>query len=365
MNDLAHMRAALGLARRGLGAVWPNPTVGCVLVNDGEVVGRGWTQPGGRPHAETEALSRAGDRAVGATAYVSLEPCCHWGKTPPCTEALAAAGIARVVLALEDPDPRVAGKGVRRLREAGIDVAVGLGAEEAAEINAGFLTRMRLGRPLATLKLATSLDARIATAGGESRWITGAAARARGHLLRASHDAVMVGGNTAIADDPELTCRLNGLEGRSPVRIIVDGSLRVPLTARVVADAQRAPTWFLVRTGADEARRRTLVQCGVEVIEVPPGEGGEIDLARAFAALGQRGLTRVLVEGGGRLAAALLAADLIDRIAWFRAPLVIGGDGRPAVAPLGLEFLAAAPRFVRQAVEEVGEDVLETLRRAP
>ncbi len=193
VDDLAFMRMALALARRGLGTVWPNPTVGCVLVKDGEIVGRGWTQPGGRPHGEAEALRRAGASARGATAFVSLEPCCHWGQTPPCTEALAAAGVARVVLAIADPDPRVSGKGVAALRAAGIAVETGLCADAATEINAGFLSRVERGRPLVTLKLATTLDGRIATATGESRWITGAPARARAHLLRATHDAVMIG----------------------------------------------------------------------------------------------------------------------------------------------------------------------------
>lgn len=359
------MRMALALARRGLGTVWPNPTVGCVLVRDGDVVGRGWTQPGGRPHGETEALRRAGPRAQGATAFVSLEPCCHWGRTPPCTEALIDAGVARVVMPIEDPDPRVAGKGAERLRAAGVTVETGLCVEEATELNAGFLSRIRQGRPLVTLKLATTLDGRIATHSGESRWITGPTARARAHLMRATHDAVMVGSNTVLVDNPELTCRLSGLEERSPVRVVVDGGLRVPLTARLVAEAARTPTWFLVREGAEETRRRAFADCGVEMIDVPHGPSGEIDLGVALLALGHRGLTRLLVEGGGGLAAALLAADLIDRIAWFRGPVIVGGDGRPAVAPFGITALDAAPRFTPVAVEPVGEDVLETLRRAP
>ena len=217
-TDFAMMRAALGLARRGLGTVWPNPSVGCVLVKDGHVVGRGWTQRGGRPHGETEALRRAGAAANGATAYVTLEPCSHWGKTPPCADALIAAGLRRVVVALEDPDPRVAGAGIEALRKAGLAVETGLCTAEAAELNAGFLRRIRSGRPLVTLKLATSLDGRIATAAGESRWITGPQSRESAHLLRATHDAILVGTATVLADDPELTCRLPGLANRSPVR---------------------------------------------------------------------------------------------------------------------------------------------------
>ncbi|MGH7115700.1 MAG: bifunctional diaminohydroxyphosphoribosylaminopyrimidine deaminase/5-amino-6-(5-phosphoribosylamino)uracil reductase RibD, partial [Stellaceae bacterium] len=253
------MRTALALARRGLGAVWPNPAVGCVIISQGRVVGRGWTQPGGRPHAETEALRRAGGAARDATAYVSLEPCCHWGRTPPCADALIKAGVRRVVIALEDPDPRVAGNGIARLRAAGLAVEIGPGAEDAAEINAGFLTRQRLGRPLVTLKLATSLDGRIATGSGESQWITGPPARQRAHLLRARHDAVMVGTGTVLADDPELTCRLPGLGHRSPLRVVLDRRLRIPRSAHVIADARQSPTWVFTLSGADPARREALL----------------------------------------------------------------------------------------------------------
>lgn len=363
MNDSHFMRAALTLARRGLGTVWPNPTVGCVLVKDGEVAGRGWTQPGGRPHGETEALARAGARAKGATAYVSLEPCCHHGKTPPCADALIAAGIARAVVTVEDPDPRVAGRGIARLREAGITVDLGLHAEEASEINAGFFTRLVKGRPLVTLKLATTLDGKIATATGESRWITGEPARNRAHLLRATHDAVMVGVATVVTDDPLLTCRLPGLEGRSPVRIIVDGGLRVPLTAKLIAEARDVPTWIIHRPGVDPARLQAIRDCGVEPIEAPISKSAEMNLTVAFTELGKRGLTRVLVEGGSRLAGGLLEADLVDRLAWFQAPSLLGGDALPAVEAFGVTALASAPRFRRLALEELGADLLETLTR--
>lgn len=364
MNDGHFMRAALTLARRGLGTVWPNPTVGCVLVKDGAVVGRGWTQPGGRPHGETEALVRAGARAEGATAYVSLEPCCHHGKTPPCTDALIAAGIARAVVAIEDPDPRVSGRGIAALRSAGVAVESGLCADEGAEINAGFLTRIDKGRPLVTLKLASTLDGKIATATGESRWITGEIARQRAHLLRATHDAVMVGANTVIVDDPLLTCRLPGLKERNPIRIIVDGGLRVPLTAKLIAQARDVPTWLIHRRGADGARLQALVDCGVELIEAPISASSETDLIAAFQELGRRGLTRVLVEGGATLAAALFETELIDRLAWFRAPLLLGGDALPAIEAFGVTELKAAPRFKRCAIETLGEDLLETLTRA-
>ncbi len=363
MDDRGHMQAALALARRGLGSVWPNPAVGCVLVKEGRVVGRGWTQPGGRPHGETEALERAGAEAQGATAYVSLEPCCHWGKTPPCSDALIAAGIARVAIPIEDPDPRVAGQGVARLREAGVAVEIGLCAEAAEEVNAGFFLRLRQGRPLVTLKLATTRDGQLATSTGESRWITGELARERAHLLRASHDAVMIGSNTVITDDPLLTCRLPGLDHRSPLRIVLDSRLTVPLTARVVAEARQVPTWFITLRHGDAARREALLQCGVELIEVPATPAHMVDMHAAFRELGRRGLTRVLVEGGSTLAAVLLRAGLVDRLAWFHAPSLIGGDGIPAVAGFGLTHVAEAPRFERLSLETVGEDVLETLRR--
>ncbi len=356
------MRAALALARRGLGNVWPNPAVGCVIAGDAKIVGRGWTQPGGRPHAETEALARAGAAAHGATAYVTLEPCCHHGRTPPCADALIAAGVRRVVAALEDPDPRVAGAGLARLRAAGIQVEAGLCAAEAGEINAGFFQRVRLGRPLVTLKLASSLDGRIATASGESRWITGPMARQRAHLLRATHDAILVGTGTVIADDPQLTCRLPGLGERSPVRVALDRRLRIPPGARLIAEARHTPTWVVTLNSADPARQQALRDAGVEIIAAEPDAAGHIDLAQALGLLGARGLTRLLVEGGGHLAAALLRAGPVDRLVWLHAPLLLGGDAMPAIAALGLDALADAPAFERLSTETVGDDVLSTFR---
>ncbi len=356
------MRAALALARRGLGTVWPNPAVGCIIVDRGRVVGRGWTQPGGRPHGETEALRRAGQAARSATAYVGLEPCCHWGHTPPCAGALIAAGIRRVVVALEDPDPRVAGEGVRRLRAAGLDVETGLCETEAAEINAGFFCRLRNGRPLVTLKLATSLDGRIATGRGESQWITGPPARERAHALRATHDAIMVGPGTVLADDPQLTCRLPGLAQRSPVRVVLDRHLRIPPTMRLISDARAVPTWVLTLPSADPARRQAFLRAGATVIDIDPGSDGNGTLTAALAALGERGITRLLVEGGGQLAAGFARAGLIDRLVWAHAPMLIGGGGIPAVAEFGLEALSQAPRFERLSAETVGDDVLTVFR---
>ena len=359
------MRVALSLARRGLGAVWPNPSVGCVIVNQGRVVGRGWTQPGGRPHAESEALGRAGALAKGATAYVSLEPCAHHGNTPPCAEALIDAGIVRLVAALEDPDPRVAGRGLARLRDAGIAVANGVCEAEAEALNAGFLLRVREGRPLFTLKSAATLDGRIATHGGESRWITGEAARMRGHALRASHDAVMIGSGTALADDPMLDCRLPGLAGRSPVRIVVDSRLRLPPAGRLAATAGNHATWVVTVEGGDAGRRAALRDRGIELIDVGGDGAGRVDLAAAAVALGGRGLTRVLVEGGATLTAALLRRALADRLVWFRNPRLIGGDGVPAAAAFGVDALADAPAYRRLSITEVGDDLMETYERIP
>jgi len=358
------MRAAFALARRGLGRTWPNPAVGCILVKDGRVVGRGWTQPGGRPHAETEALARAGALAAGSTAYVSLEPCSHHGKTGPCAEALSKAGIARAVIAIEDPDPRVAGRGLTLLGEQDIAVSLGVGADEAREINAGFLQRLEKNRPLVTLKLAMTLDGRIATHTGESRWITGEPARARAHLLRAQNDAIMVGSGTVLADDPLLNVRLSGLERYSPLRIVLDGRMRLPLTSALVVGAHDTPTWLVTLPGGDKRRRQIYVDCGIEVIEAPAGSDGALDLVQVMGRLAAHGLTRLLVEGGARLAAALLRDKLVNRLAIFRAPSLIGGDGLPATAGFGLERLADMPGFVPMETIELGQDRLETYRQA-
>lgn len=362
-RDERYMRIALGLAARGLGNTWPNPAVGCVIVRDVRIVGRGWTKVGGRPHAETEALQQAGEAARGATAYVTLEPCSHHGRTPPCAEALIGAGISRCVVALEDPDARVAGKGLAILREAGIIVSEGCLANAAADLNAGFLFSRERSRPLISLKLAVSLDGRIGAHTGDSKWITNPQSRRRTHLLRAQHDAIMVGSNTALQDDPELTCRLPGLPMRPPVRIVLDGRLRLSLTAKVVTTARETPTWLITRNDVDSTRRDAFRDCGVDVIEVEPDAAGFPDLVQAFAALSERGLTRILVEGGGKLAASLIRADLVDRMIWFRAPSVIGGDGLAAVAGFGIDTVAEAPRWRRVRADILGDDLLETFVR--
>jgi diaminohydroxyphosphoribosylaminopyrimidine deaminase/5-amino-6-(5-phosphoribosylamino)uracil reductase len=358
---MLHMRAALALAARGLGNTWPNPSVGCVILRDGGVVGRGWTQPGGRPHAETEALGRAGEAARGGTAYVTLEPCCHWGRTPPCTDALIAAGLARVVVAMRDPDPRVDGAGLARLRAAGIVVEEGLLGAEAAALNLGFIKRLRHGLPMLTLKLASSLDGRIATAGKQRGWITGPAARRAGHALRARHDAILVGSGTVLDDDPDLTCRLPGGVPVPAPRIVADARLRIPPDSKLVRTARAVPTLVATVAGHAERTLAPLRAAGVEILELPAGPGG-LGMRGILAALAARGITRILAEGGAGIAASLLREGLADRLAWFHAPSVIGADGIPAayaLDPAGpLSELAKAPKFRRVAVRPLGPDLL-------
>jgi diaminohydroxyphosphoribosylaminopyrimidine deaminase/5-amino-6-(5-phosphoribosylamino)uracil reductase len=349
--DRRFMTMALALAERGLGNVWPNPAVGCVLVKDGRVVGRGWTQPGGRPHAESEAIGRAGEAARGSTAYVTLEPCAHHGRTPPCTDLMLTAGIARAVVAAVDPDPRVDGKGIARLRAAGIAVDVGCMEAEACRLNAGFFSRMRARRPQVALKLATSADGRIATASGDSKWITGPAARAEGHRLRLRHDAILVGSGTALADDPMLTCRLPGLEERSPVRVVLDRRLRLEPASRLARSAASQPLWVFTRAPDAAAALRRL---GAELHPLADASS-EAQLRAMLAVLAEQGITRLLVEGGAAVATAFLRAGLVDRLYLFDAPLLIGADGRPATLSLGVDRLEAAPRW-RRVEERLLED---------
>lgn len=360
-HDERFMSLALGLARRGLGRVWPNPAVGCVIVDAaGHVAGRGWTQDGGRPHAETEALRRAGARARGATAYVSLEPCAHQGQTGPCAQALIDAGVARVVSAADDPDPRVAGKGHAMLTGAGIVVRTDVRAAEAREVNKGFFSRIQRGRPAVTLKLATTLDGKIALPSGASRWITGEAARAHVHLARAQHDAVMVGIGSALADDPQLTCRTPGIDAKRLVRIVVDSRARLPATSKLTMTAREQAVWVIAAPDADAT---SLAAQGVKVLRAPKAAGG-VDLSAALNVLGAEGLTRVFVEGGAALAASLVAGDLVDDLMWYRAPKVMG-EGVSALGSLNLGDLARLPRFAPREAIRLGEDVLETYVRAP
>ena len=350
------MRTALTLARRGLGRVWPNPAVGCVIVKDGRVVGRGWTQAGGRPHAETIALAQAGGAAKGATVYVTLEPCSHHGKTPPCADALIKAGVSRVVCALEDPDPHVSGNGFSKLRDAGIKVDIGLLNDEAVEINQGFLLHRTIGRPMVTLKMAATLDGRIATKSGESRWITGEASRHAVHLMRAEHDAVLIGAGTALADDPMLDARLSGMRDTSPVRVIADSGLSLSLNSRLAVTADKIPTWICHRKNIDEARKKAWSSTGAKLIAVE--DDGRLVSADMLSKLAERGITRVLCEGGSTLAASLIADGLVDRLVMFSAGMLIGVEGTPVIGSLDLRHLADAPQFELSETRQIGGDVM-------
>jgi diaminohydroxyphosphoribosylaminopyrimidine deaminase/5-amino-6-(5-phosphoribosylamino)uracil reductase len=349
------MAHALRLAARGLGRTWPNPAVGCVLVKDGQIIGRGWTQPGGRPHAETMALAQAGAAARGATAYVTLEPCAHYGKTPPCAEGLIAAGVARVVSALTDPDPRVSGKGHAMLRAAGIAVTEDVLGDEAALVNAGFLQRVLGGTPHVTLKLALTLDGRIANAAGASRWITGPAARRQVHAQRAAHDAVMVGIGTVLADDPDLTVRDLGVS-HQPLRIVVDSHLRLPPDSRLVRTACDVPVWVCHVTGAPVPEG--LQDKGLTLIPCATGPDGRVDIYDALQRLADAGLTRIFCEGGGTLAASLIAGGHAAEIIAFSAGRVFGSNGTPAVGPMAGGPTLFAAEYVLSHVQVTGDDVL-------
>ncbi len=384
-TDSRFMRLALALGARGAGRVWPNPAVGCVIVREGRILGRGWTQPGGRPHAEVHALAQAGAAAAGATAYVTLEPCAHHGHTPPCADALVRAGVARVVTALGDPDPRVAGAGHARLREAGIAVEERVEAEAARRAHQGFLTRLALGRPMVTLKLATSLDGRIATASGESRWITGPGARHFVHARRLDHDAVLIGAGTARADDPMLDVRGFGAVTQ-PVRVVAARGLDLPTGGRLARSAGAQPLWLIhdpaatppgraeqwarlgarlfaaVSAGGDDGAAGDGAAgdgAGAQGDSAAAGMGGGLDPGAMLSVLGAAGLTRVLCEGGGALAAALLRADLVDRLLLCQAGVVLGREARAAVGEMAIARLAAAPRFTLEGSAEVGGDTVQ------
>jgi diaminohydroxyphosphoribosylaminopyrimidine deaminase/5-amino-6-(5-phosphoribosylamino)uracil reductase len=310
-GDRRFMELALALGRRGLGRTWPNPAVGAVIVKDGAIVGRGWTQPGGRPHAEIEALRRAGEMARGATLYVTLEPCSHHGKSPPCADAVIASGIERVVSAMEDPNREVAGRGHARLRSAGIAVDVGIEAKTAARDHAGHIRRMHDGRPHVMLKLAISADGKAAGAGGRRVAITGNAVRDRVHLMRARSDAMVIGIGTVLADDPVLTCRLPGMAKMSPTRVVLDASLRLPMQSRLLATAGETPLWIITGKPAPDASETAVREHGAEVLRVAE-KAGRLDLGEVLKLLAQRGITRVMIEGGPTVASALIEADLVD-----------------------------------------------------
>jgi diaminohydroxyphosphoribosylaminopyrimidine deaminase/5-amino-6-(5-phosphoribosylamino)uracil reductase len=363
--DQRYMQLALSLGRRGQGRTWPNPAVGAVVVKDGVIVGRGWTQPGGRPHAEPEALRRAGEAARGATLYVTLEPCSHFGKSPPCVDAVIAAGISRVVSAIEDPNPEVAGNGHARLRSAGITVDVGLGAAEAAYDHAGHFRRIRDKRPHVILKLAVSADDKIGGAGRKPVAITGEAARTQVHLLRAHNDAILVGIGTLLADNPSLTCRLPGMEARSPVRVVVDRALRIPGDSRLVRSARTTPVWVVTSETAEAAAAAKLGAAGAQVIRIPsdPAKSG-LDLATVLHVLCEKGVTRLMVEGGARVASSFVAAGLADEVWLLRGPAIVGADGVSALDALPLAAITQSPAFRVRASETLDKDTLTIYERA-
>jgi len=363
--DQRFMQLALTLGRRGQGRTWPNPAVGAVVVRDGVIVGRGWTQPGGRPHAEPEALKNAGEAARGATLYVTLEPCSHIGKSPPCADAIIAAGIARVVSAIEDPNPEVAGQGHAKLRAAGISVDIGLGALDAARDHAGHFRRVRDKRPHVILKLAVSPDDKIGAAGRKPVAISGEAAKARVHLLRAQCDAILVGIGTVQADDPLLTCRLPGMEARSPVRVVLDRSLRIPGTSRLVHSARETPLWVMTSNLSEAPAAMKLGAAGAQVIRVattstPAG----LDLVAVLHALSEKGITRLLVEGGARVASSFVASGLVDEVWLLRGAEAVGANGVAALDALPLTSITQSPAFRVRASESLQSDTLTIYERA-
>jgi len=359
--DRRFMQLALWLARRMLGRTAPNPAVGAVIADEttGEVITRSWTQQGGRPHAEGHALARAGTRARGKTMYVSLEPCSHHGRTPPCADAIVSAGMRRVVCAIEDPNPEIAGRGLAVLRQAGITVDLGLLAEEARWMAAGHILRMTRDRPFVQLKIAVSGDGLIAPGDGAPRWVTGPEARQFAHVLRARADAIMVGRRTVADDNPELTCRLPGLEGRSPRRVILDAKFRTPLTARMLQTAERVPVTIFGETGSSPPAYPK----GVEVRRMPPGPDGRLNLVVALESLAAEGVTRVLVEGGPTIAHAFLEADLVDEVVIGQGTETLGAQGRNPVGGCGLEFLRNPGRWQTVDEHRIGADRLSVHRR--
>lgn len=356
--DEQHMRHALMLAAQGLGRTGAAPSVGCVIVSpDGRIVGRGRTNDRGRPHAEAVSLAQAGSAARGATVYVTLEPCAHVGqKGPPCADALVKAGVARVVIAMIDPDPRTNGTGIAKLQAAGIETTSDVLSRDAASLNRGFDLRTTQNRPLVTLKVAQSADGFTARAPGESPWITGEEARRFGHFLRAEHDAIVVGIETTIADNPELTCRLAGLEKYSPTRIVLDSKLRLDPKSKLAQTAHTIPTLvFAVRGGGTALR-----DLGVEIIRVDADHNGHVSIPAVLRRLAERGIMRLLVEGGAKIISAFLNEGFSDRLEIFTAPMLLGNGGHGGIDALTARKLAEAPNFVRLSSRKLGQDRLES-----
>ncbi|MZP29056.1 bifunctional diaminohydroxyphosphoribosylaminopyrimidine deaminase/5-amino-6-(5-phosphoribosylamino)uracil reductase RibD [Heliobacterium undosum] len=356
-EDLSFMSRALELAALALGRTSPNPVVGSVIVKDGRVIGEGYHRKAGTPHAEVHALRQAGEAACGGTLYVTLEPCNHHGRTPPCTEAIIAAGISRVVAAVPDPNPQVAGQGFSRLREAGIEVDVGVMADEAIAINQPFFTWMTRKRPWVLLKWAMTADGKIAAASGDSRWVSSPASRHKVHEWRNRLDAILVGIGTVLADDPQLTVRLAETDCRNPIRVIVDSKARTPLTAKVLSP--EAKTIIAVTEAAPAEQVAALEQAGAKVLRCLADAGGRVDLSNLLNQLACDGVTSLLVEGGARIHGAFLDGNLADRAAIFLAPKIVGGEGAPSpVGGTGAAMMAEARRLQRCVMTPVGDDWL-------
>jgi diaminohydroxyphosphoribosylaminopyrimidine deaminase/5-amino-6-(5-phosphoribosylamino)uracil reductase len=354
-RDKFFMERALRLAEKGVGSTSPNPMVGAVLVKDGEIIGEGFHKKAGEPHAEVLALKQAGERARGAELFVTLEPCSHYGRTPPCVQAIIKAGVIGVVAAMEDPNPLVSGRGIKMLEEAGIQVRVGVMEERARKLNEVFIKYITTKKPFVVGKIAQSLDGKIALSSGISRWITGEPARIRAHELRSRYDAVMVGIGTVLADDPLLTCRLPGRE-KDPVKIVVDSTLKIPVNARLFQDSGKVI--IAATQKADRQKMRVLKQLGADIIETESNGGDMVNLPQLFEILGTMGITGVLVEGGSRLLASLSKEELLDKLIIFVAPRLIGAEGLSSVGNLFVDELKKTPRFTIGSLEQIGEDIM-------
>lgn len=347
--DIKFMKIALGLSKRGVGLTAPNPSVACLLVKNEQIIATGVTAIGGRPHAEVIAISKAGGNAHGSTAYVTLEPCCHYGKTPPCTDAIIKAGITKVVIATTDTFKKVSGLGVQKLKDARIEVVLGVCEEEARIINQGFFSVQEKGRPYVTLKLATSLDGKIADKNGNSKWITSEDTRAYAHYLRAKNDAIMVGIGTVIADNPMLDCRLSGMESQSPIRIVLDNSLRIPLYSKLVQTANQIPLYII---GSNVNENKALVESGVKIMQ-------SNGLMNILSLLAQNDITRLMVEGGSKIAASFIKDDLVDELVLMRSAKNIGNDGIDAIAGMDINQVIAE-KFIKISHNVIGEDSVTT-----
>lgn len=356
-SDVAYMQRALDLAARALGRTSPNPAVGAVIVRGNRIVGEGFHRKAGRPHAEIEVLKNLAGTAKGATLYVNLEPCSHHGRTPPCADAVIQAGIKRVVIGMADPNPLVKGRGIRRLRRAGVEVKTGVLRQACEQLNEDFSLFIRTGRPMVTLKLAASLDGRIATVSGDSRWISGASSRRWVHELRNQVDAILVGSGTVGSDNPQLTCRIRG--GRDPLRVILDSRLSTNPQARTYTQKSTAST--LIATTSVGAKRQYLFEhCNPARVEIVPfsAQNGRVPIPLVLAELGKRGIKHVLIEGGGQVAAAALGEDVVDKVLFFYGPILLGGDGQAMIGTLGISQVAAGKKLHTVQVTQRGEDVV-------